>query len=454
MSGAIVPVEVASPALISARTLANPRKDIRQGLIVGALFFIGFLGWAALAPLDAAAIGVGQLSVAGQRQAVQHRDGGVVGEIKVKEGEKVKQGQLLLRIAAPEVQAQERAFTSQVIRLLALRSRLEAEQSGARTLKVPAEFAMLSPEDQAEGLRVLRLQYGERDARAATLAARSGMAAQRANQSSAAGQGYGSQAGSTEDQLKLIDQQIELYKPLAEKGFVSQTRMRELERLRASIAGQGGQYSAMVDQSRASANENRLQGIETRGAFRERVGADLRETEIQLGELLPKLAAAREQLARTEVRAPATGTVVGLSIFTPGGVVSAGQRLMDVVPENQPLVIQAKFSPQDGDDLRIGQAAELRFAGIKDRTDKPVYGKLVRFSADSFTDEQTGMVYYTGEVEVDRAELDRLQRAHGGQLQLRAGLPVDVMIRLRPRSALSYLVSPLADQFWSSGREQ
>lgn len=453
MSGEVMPIGQAVPALTPARLLANPAKDTRQGLIIAALFFIAFLGWAALAPLDAAAIGVGQLSVSGQRQSVQHRDGGVVGEIKVKEGEQVKQGQLLLRIAAPEVKAQERALTSQAVRLLALRSRLEAEQSGARTLRVPPEFAMLAAEDQAEGLRVLRLQYSERDARAATLAARGGMAAQRANQSGAAGQGYGSQASSTTEQLKLIDQQIALYKPLAEKGFVSQTRMRELERLRASIAGQGGQYSAMVDQSRAAASENRLQGIETRGAFREQVGADLRDVEIQLGDVLPKLAAAREQVLRTEVRSPASGTVVGLSIFTPGGVVAAGQRLMDIVPTDQPLVIQARFSPQDADDLRIGQPAELRFSGIKDRTDKPVIGKLARFSADSFTDEKTGMVYFTGEVVVERAELDRLQRAHGSALQLRAGLPVDVMVKLRPRSALSYLISPLADQFWSSGRE-
>ncbi len=453
MSGAVIPMEQALPALTPARMLANPKKDIRQGLIVAAVFFVAFLGWAALAPLDAAAIGMGQLSVSGQRQSVQHRDGGVVGEIKVKEGQQVTQGQLLLTIAAPEVKAQERALTSQALRLLALRSRLEAEQGGSRTLRVPAEFATMGAEDQAEGLRILRLQYVERDARARTLAARSGISGSRAAQSGAAGQGYNSQAGSAEEQLKLIDEQIALYKPLAEKGFVAQTRMRELERLRASIAGQGGQYSAMVDQSRAAAGESRLQGVETRGAFIEQVGTDLREAEIQLGDVLPKLAAAREQVTRNDVRAPAAGTVVGLSIFTPGGVVGPGQKLMDIVPGDQPLVIQARFSPQDADDLLIGQSAELRFSGIKDRTEKPVYGKLTRVSADSFTDEQTGMVYFTGEVTVERAELDRLQRAHGGTLQLRAGLPVDVMVRLRPRSALSYLLSPLADQFWSSGRE-
>lgn len=454
MSGEVIPMQVALPALAPARTLADPRKDTRQGIFIAALFFLGFLGWAALAPLDAAAIGVGALSVSGQRQTVQHRDGGVVGTIAIKEGQQVKQGQLLLRIAAPEVQAQERALTSQAIRLLALRARLEAEQSGNRIFRTPPEFEMLAEADRAEAMRVLQLQYSERSARAATLAAQSGIAQSRANQSGSAGSGYGSQAVSAQEQIRLIDEQIALYKPLAEKGFVSQTRMRELERMRAAIAGQSGQYSAMVDQSRAAASENRLQGTATRQGFREKVGADLRDVEIQLGDVLPKLAAAREQVARTEVRAPVAGTVVGLSIFTQGGVVSPGQRLMDIVPDNQPLVIQAKFSPQDADDLQIGQEAEVRFSGIKDRTDKPLFGKLTRFSADSFTDEQTGMVYYTGEVVVERAELDRLQRAHGKALQLRVGLPVDVMVKLRPRSALTYLIEPLTNQFWGSGREQ
>ena len=454
MKGEVLPFEVDLPALAPARSITSPKRDIRQGAIIAAVFFVGFLGWAALAPLDAAAIGIGALSVSGQRQTVQHRDGGVVGEIDVKEGQQVKQGQLLLRIAAPEVRAQERALTSQAIRLLALRSRLEAEQSGTRVFRTPPEFEMLAAEDRVEAMRVLQLQYSERSARAATLAAQGGIAQSRAVQSGASGRGYGSQAVSSDEQIRLIDEQIKLYQPLAEKGFVSQTRMRELERMRASVAGQSGQYAAMVDQSRASASENRLQGTATREGFREKVGSDLRDVEIQLGDVLPKLAAAREQVARTDVRAPVAGTVVGLSIFTRGGVVAPGQKLLDIVPTDQPLVIAAKFSPQDADDLRIGQAAEVRFSGIKDRTEGPVLGRLTRFSADSFTDEKTGMVYYTGEVVVPRDQMARLHGAHGTQLQLRAGLPVDVMIRLRPRSALTYLLEPLTDQFWGSGHEQ
>lgn len=454
MSGELVPMQAALPALTPAREIADPRRDLRQGWIIAGVFFLGFLGWAALAPLDAAAMGSGALTVSGQRQTVQHRDGGVVGEIAVREGQKVTKGQMLLRIAAPEVQAQERALTSQAMRLLALRSRLESEIAGTSDIHVPTEFAMFTGQDQAEARRILNLQYAERSARAATLAAQSGIATSRASQSGSAGQGYGSQAVSSREQVRIIDQQIEAYRPLAEKGFVSQTRMRELERMRADAAGEGGQYSAMVSQSAAAAQENRLQGTESRQSFRERVGSDLRDVEIQLGDVLPKLAAAREQVSRTDVRAPATGTVVGLTVFTTGGVVSPGQKLMDIVPDNQPMVIEARFSPQDADDLRIGQEAQVRLSGLKDRSSVPLIGKLTRVSADVFTDEKTGMTYFTGEVVVDRDELAVLQSTQGQTMQLRAGLPAEVMVRLRPRSALTYLLEPLTDQFWGSMHEQ
>lgn len=431
--------------------IAEPRSDIRRAGIVAALFFLVFLGWAAIARLDAAAIAPGTLTVSGQRQAVQHRDGGVVGTIAVKDGQKVAKGQLLLRISAPEVQAQERALTSQAIRLLAVRARLEAEQAG-RSIATPVEFAMLADADRAEAMRVLALQGTERGARAATLAARSGALSARVGQSGSQGQGYGSMADASAAQIRLLDEQIEQYRPLAEKGFISETKMRELERARAALEGQRAQYTALVAQSRGAAAESGLQRVEAGQSFREQIGADLRAVEIQLAEVLPKLTAAREQVARTEVRAPASGTVVGLSVFTPGGVVAPGQRLMDIVPDNQPLVVTAKFSPQDADDLRVGQAAEVRFSGIKDRSVGALYGKLTRFSADAFVDERTGAEYFTGEVEVPRKELERL-KAQDAALQLRAGLPAQIYVTLRRRTALQYLLEPLFDQFWGAMSE-
>ena len=434
--------------------VAEPNRDIRTGAIIAGLFFILFLGWATFARLDAAAHATGTLIVSGQRQTVQHRDGGVVGAIMVKEGQRVRRGDVLVSLAAAEVQAQERALSSQAYRLLATRARLEAEQAGRGTVSVPAEFTALVERDREEAMRVLRLQQIELNARAAMLAAQRGALGARTTQSGAQGRGFGSQTVSAEAQIKLIDEQIEALRPVAEKGFVSQTRLRELERVKASLEGQRGQYSASVAQSAGAARESELMRLEASENFRTRISSDLREVEQSLGDVLPKLAAARDQLARTSIRAPATGTVVGLAVFTPGGVVAAGQKLMDIVPDNTPLVVQAQILPEDADDLRAGQEAEVRFPGIKERSLPPLKGELTRVSADSFTDEASGMQYFTGEVVVPRDQLALLKDENGKPFQLRAGMPAEVLIPLRRRTALDYFLEPLTAQFWGSFREQ
>ncbi|GAA4215036.1 HlyD family type I secretion periplasmic adaptor subunit [Sphingomonas endophytica] len=432
---------------------ADPRSDIRAGLIVAALFFIGFLGWAAFARLDAAAYAEGVLAVSGQRQAVQHRDGGVVEKIFVRDGQRVRQGQLLIRLGSPEVYASERALASQVIRLLAQRARLQAEQLGQSRIPQPREFATLNDEDRAEAALAMRLQQTELSARTATLTAQRDALGQRAAQSNEQGRGYGEQVVSAQEQLKLLDAQLDALRPVAAKGFVSQTRLRELERMRAELQGQRGQYSASVAQTREAARESQIQRLEAERTFTERTAADLRDVEVRLGELMPKLGAAREQLARTEIRAPATGAVVGLTVFTPGGVIQPGQKLMDIVPEEAPLRIQARISPDDADDLKVGQHTTVKFPSLHERDIPPLNGTMTRLSADSFTDEKTGVSYFTAEVTVPPEELHVLARFRGEQFKLRPGMPAQVLIPLRKRTALDYALEPLVGAFWSSFRE-
>lgn len=435
------------------RRLADPSRDIRTGMVIAIAFFGGFLGWAAFARLDAAAYAPGVLEVSGQRQTVQHRDGGVVGAIYVHEGQRVERGQLLLRLAAAEVIAQERALSAQMIRLLAQRSRLEAEELGTGGVAAPPEYATLAPEDRADAALALRLQQRELAARRATLAAQRGALGERAEQSSAQGRGYGTQVVSAQEQLRIIDEQLKALAPLAEKGFVSQTRLRELERMRAELVGQRGQYSASVAQTEGAARESRITAIEAERTFRERTAADLRDVEVRLGDVLPKLAAARDQLRRTDIRAPATGAVIALSVFTPGGVVAPGQKLMDIVPEQTPLRVQARIAPDDADDLVVGQRTLVKFPGLHERTLPDLEGKLTRLSADALIDEKTGTAYFTGEVTVPPEQLALLRGVRGATFALRAGLPVQVLIPLRKRTALSYAFEPLMGAFWGSFRE-
>ncbi|WP_236694668.1 HlyD family type I secretion periplasmic adaptor subunit [Sphingomonas sp. Leaf343] len=440
-----------SDQMIAAHArLSDPRRDIRTGGIVAALFFVLFLGWAAVARLDAAAHASGQLVVSGQRQSVQHRDGGVVAAILVQEAQRVRRGQLLIRLAAPDVEAQERILAAQAIRLWAQRARLLAEQAGASQVATPPEFASLAEQDRPLAAETLAMQQRELVARRATLGAQRGALGSRAQQSVQQGRGYARQSDAAREQLRLIDDQIRALSPLADKGFVSQTRLRELERQRAGLRGQDGQYIAGVAQSGDAMREMQLQSLEAQQTYRERTAAELRDAEDKLGDVLPKLAAARDQVARTEIRAPASGAVVGLTVFTPGGVVAPGQKLMDIVPEAAPMVVQAKVQPDDADDLHVGQTTRVRFPSLHERDLPDLEGVLTRLSADSFTDERSSQHYYTAEIRIPPEQLAIVRRARGDDFAFRAGMPAEVLVPLRRRTALQYMIEPLVGSFWGA----
>lgn len=431
---------------------ADASSDVRFGLIIAALFFIGLVGWAAFARLDAAAVAPGKLVVSGQRQTVQHRDGGVVSEIAVKEGAQVRRGDVLIRLAGADVRAQERAYAAQTITLLAQRARLQSEQAGRRGISRPAEFAGLTGEDRADAERALRVQQAQLQTRSAVLSAQRGVLGQRSSQAGSQGTGYSRQVVAVDRQLRLIDEELESLRPVAEKGFVSLNRVRALERAKADLEGQRGQYAATVAQTGSQQGESRLQILEAQSSYYERIATELRDVENALADVRPKWSAARDQLARTEIRSPATGTVVGLTVFTPGGVIAAGQKLMDIVPDRAPLTIEARVSPADADDVRIGQRAFVRFDTLHEKSLPALKGKVSRVSADSFTDERTGETFYTAEVSVPLDELARIDQLRGADT-LRAGIPVNIEIPLRKRTALQYAFEPLSAAFRRSFNE-
>lgn len=430
---------VAPPNALAA---ADPARDIRIGLIIAALFFVGLLGWAAFARLDAAAVAPGQLVVSGQRQTVQHRDGGVVADIAVREGDKVREGQILIRLSGAEVRAQERALAGQTITLLAQRARLQAEAERRSTIVPPPEFASLTGVDRLDATRALQVQQGQLRTRAAVLSAQRGVIGQRTAQASSQGRGYSRQVVAVDDQLRLIDEELNALRGVAERGFVSKTRVRALERAKAELEGQRGQYAATVAQTGGQQGETRLQILEAQSAYYERVASELRDVENALSEARPKWAAARDQLARIDIRAPATGTIVGLTVFTRGGVIAPGQKLMDIVPDRAPLTVEAKLSPADADDVRVGQRAFVRFSTLHEKSLPALNGIVNRVSADSLTDERTGEMFYSAEISVPLSELSKIDALRGSNT-LRAGIPVGIEIPLRKRTALEYAFEPL-----------
>ncbi len=431
-----------------------PDNEIRFGLLVAGLFFVLFLGWAALAPMDSAAYARGKLVVAGQRQSVQHRDGGVVQEIRVKEGQKVAEGQVLIELAGADVRAQELALAGQVISLKAQAARLQAELTGTSKIVWPADLTASTVASAGAVEKVKAAQMAEFLNRRSVLAAQINVVGQQTAQAVESASGFARQMDSTIEQERLIQQELEGLSEVAARGFVSKNRIRALERAKAELQGRRGQFQASVAQSGAAASENRLRQIEARNTYRERSSAELRDVEFALSELLPKHNAAKDQLLRLQIRAPKSGTVVGLDIFTIGGVITPGQRVLDVVPEKALLVVEARVSAADADDLTLGKIAQVRFDGLHDRGLPILSGRVTRLSADSFIDERSGEAYYTAEIIVGPKELAIITDLRGPGFALRAGAPVQVLVPIKKRTALQYAFEPLTEAFWRSFRER
>lgn len=429
----------------------TPRRELIIGGVIILLFFGLFLGWAAFAPLDAGAYGQGQIAVSGNRQAVQHREGGVVSALHVAEGDTVERGQVLLTLSSGELRATERGVASQVFALLAQRARLTAERDGLRGIPTPPEFANLPPEDAAlarESLRIQQLQFGARRVGRST---ETGVLSQRIAQLNEQILGYERQISANIEQQRLIQEELAGMRSLAEQGYAPLTRVRALERTAAQLDGELGSLRAQIARSREAVGETRLQMSGVSSEMNEDVADQLRQIDVQLNELRPRMAELRSQIARSEVRSPASGQVVGLTIFTQGGVIQPGQTLMEIVPTDASQIIVAQISPNDVDNLRVGQTTEVRFPGLRERNPPTIHGRVTRISADSFTVEETGASYFRAEIVVPADEMAKLGRSAS---TLRPGSPVEIIILLRKRTALSYLLEPLTNNLWRSGSEQ
>jgi HlyD family type I secretion membrane fusion protein len=433
--------------------IGNPIREVRTGMAIAIAFFVVFLGWAALVPLDAGVNAAGQIAVLGNRQTVQHKDGGIVTAIHVREGQHVKAGDVLIELSAPELKASERALTSDYLTLLAQRARLLAEREGQHDFTPPAEFATLSPEDRVIADQVMQLQRSEMHARSGAVSAQQSVLGQRASQLVEQQGGYTRQRASLIEQQRLIGEELDGLKSIAAKGFASMNRVRELERQEAELKGQQASMEAEYARAGEGVGETKMQSLSVSRDRLEQVESDLKDTQSKLSETLPKLVATREQLEHSLVRAPVTGQVVGLDIFTIGGVVAPGQKLMDIVPDGRELVIQAQLKPTDADDAYRGQKAQIRFLSIHNRSVPLFTGTVRTVSADSFTDEKTGRSYFKTEIVVPEAELNRVRSVMGNG-ELRPGLPVEAVLKVRKRTALQYLLEPLTGALWRSGHEE
>lgn len=399
--------------------------------------FGGFLLWAALAPLDKGVAVSGSVVVAGHRQAVQHPTGGVVARLLVHDGEAVSAGQVLLTLDATRPRAERDTLRQQYRDAQAAAVRLAAETEGKAQLRFPPSLPADDPDMQACQALHQQLFASRREAQRLQQAAlREGLAGARAHLA-----GLESAQRYRREQREALQQQLQGLRGLAQEGYIPRNRLLENERLLAQLDGELGEAVGAIGHARQQVQELGWRERQQAEEYRRDLHQQQVDNRLRLGELASRLASAEFELAHTEVRAPVAGTLVGLAVFTPGGVIAPGQQLMEVVPRDAPLLVDARAPVELVDRLRPGLPVELLFAAFNQSSTPRVPGELVLVSADRLLDEQTREPYYQVRIRVSE---DGARQLAG--LDIRPGMPVQAFVRTGERSLLNYLFKPLADR--------
>jgi HlyD family secretion protein len=406
----------------------------------------GMGGWAATAELSGAVVAHGLVVVDSYVKKVQHPTGGVVGEIRVKDGERVAAGDLVVRLDETVTRANLAVVTKGLDQLAARQGRLEAERDGLPAIKVLKEL-----EARASDPEIAGLMAGEERLFELRREARAGLRAQlreRIEQLKEQIGGLQDQTSSKADEIRLIKDELSGVRELWRKNLVPISRVTQLEREATRLRGERGQLIATIAQAKGKISETELQIIQIDQDLRSEVAKELRELESKAAELTEKRVAAEDQLKRIDIRAPQDGIVHELAIHTVGGVIAPGDPLMLIVPERDELAMEVRVAPQDIDQLRIGQEAALRFTAFNQRTTPEIKGTVSRIAADLTQDQKTGQSFYTVRIAAAEGEMVHLKG-----LKLVPGMPLEAFIRTGERTALSYLVKPLSDQLSRTFRQ-
>jgi len=427
------------------RTGNSALHSIQRYMVVGIAMFgvvtFGIGGWATTAQLAGAIIGQGSVVVDSSVKKVQHATGGIVGELRVRDGDRVNAGDILIRLDATQTLASATIVTKGMDELLARQARLEAERDNANEIVFPKALLDRMQDSISEAGRAITAERVLFDLR---VRARNGQKAQlkeRSAQFQDETKGYLGQLDAKQKEVDLISKELIGVRSLLQKNLVPVTRVNQLEREAARVEGERSQLTGLIAQARGKIAEIALQIIQIDQDLRSEVGKDLIETRSKLSELTERKTAAVDQLNRIDIRAPQSGRVHQLSVHTVGGVIAAGEQIMIIVPDSDALVVEVKVAPRDIDHIYVGQTATMRFAAFSQNTTPEIDGEIIMVSADLTQDQRSGTNYYTARITLKHEEIVRF-----GQAKLMPGMPVDVFIKTPARTALSYLTKPLWDQ--------
>ena len=425
---------------------ADPRGAILAGLAVILVGFGGFTAWAALAPIAGAVLAPGTIIVDTQRKEIQHLDGGIVKRVLVRDGDHVRQDQLLVHLDDTEPKASLSILQGEYDAARAREARLSAESRDADRIVFSDDLLA-----RRAVPKIAEMLDGQRTLFAARRSSRSGQNAilkQRVEQLAKAIAGMEAQEASKRRQAELIQDELSGVRRLYDRGYAEKTRLRALEREAERLQGERGAHLADIARSRAAIGEANLQILQTAKDFQEKVLAELREVQARRFDLEQRLAAARAVLARVEVRAPVDGIVVGLKLHTESGVVRPGDTLLEIVPDADRLIVEARVQPTDIDQIALGQRTDIQMTAFRSRATPILVGGLTYVSADALTDERTDQPYYLVRVEVSEQEVARIRG------RLHPGMPAQVMIKTDARTPLRYLTEPMTDYLRAAWREE
>jgi len=427
---------------------ADDRRLRKAGYLIVLAVFGGLGTWAALAPLSSAAHAPGVIAVESYRKTVQHLEGGIVKAIHVRDGDAVQRGQLLMALDDTQARSQLEVMRGQTFIALAREARLLAQRDALDRIRYPAELVDQRADDRVR--EAMAVQEQTFRARRHVQEGEAGLYERQIEQLRSKINGLRSQQTSQEHLAGSFKGELADFEALLKDGYAEKQKVRELARNLAQSEGQRGQLMAEIAAAELQISETRLKIIQLRRDLAREVAKELADVQNDLFGLREKAQSLQATVDRAVVRAPDAGTVLGLTVHTRGAVVAPAGRLLDIVPQNERLLIEAQVSPNDIDKVRIGQSADVRFPAFKMRETPRIEGRLVNVSADRLFDDKEKIPFYLARVEVTSLGLEDLARQN---LDLVPGMPVEVLINTGSRTLLQYMVDPFKNVLARSLKE-
>lgn len=449
-----LPIKQALPAeYTQASPQANPvptsySRRIRAGIGVIMVTFVGLGSWAALAPLDGAALAPGQVIVDSENRQVQHLEGGIVSAIHIRDGYQVEEGQLLLELSDTQPKAELSIIQSQLNEALGREARLQAERLGTKKIDFPQELLNNS---SSEVTNLIKGQTALFTSRREALEGRIAIYEQRIKALNQQKSGLSSLIKTLDGRIDIFQEELTNWRELYRRDLADKTRINEMQRELLRLEGERASSLSSLAELEIRIGETRSELLVTKEGYSEEVSNQLREAQQAVADLTNRRLATSDVLRRTQILAPVNGTVVGLSVHTLGGVIRPGETILSLVPADQLHSIRARVQPSDIDRVKIGQLADVRLSAFNAQTHDLVEGQLMHLSADAFTDERTGESYYEARVSITGVGYQTMEEQ---RMYLMAGMPAEVMIKTGARTALQYLLTPVTRLLERSLREE